>query len=175
MKRLFLLLAATGCAAQPTVDEKRSVRPQIHMGEEWYEHRGGYLGLTPSDAEARDADINEEHPPRDAFWDEQLAMESASLWRKLCNECHGGQRSIEGATKMPPPPPEWGPGEASFFGRPRPRQEIFRIIYHGVDAEEPGERQKMPGWGERLAREQIWALVWFIEQASGDVHLTPPE
>lgn len=174
MKRLLLVLGLLGCASQPTKAPEPSARPRIHLGEDWFEHRAAYLGLTRDDAKRRDADIDGEHPPRDAFWDEQLAVESASLWRMLCNECHGGQRSIRRAKEMPGPPADWGAGEASFFGRRRPRQEIFRIIYHGVVPEE-ADQPEMPGWGERLAREQIWALVWFIEHASGDVYLSPPE
>lgn len=169
MKMLWALLLLGSCASQtpktPTVSAK------VHLGDRWFPFRSAFLGMSKEDAIARDADLDEKAPPEDAFWDEQLAIEAASIWKLLCNDCHGGKRSVTRAAKMPPPPEGWGHGEATFFGKARPHAEIFRIIYHGAEAKTEDE-DPMPAWGDRVSREQIWGLVWFIEQASNDVVLS---
>ena len=172
MKALLLLLLA-GCASQQTASDDLPA-PEVHLGGRWFEHRAAFLGMAPHDAELRDQDIDEKSPPQDKFWDEQLAVEAASLWRLLCNECHGGRRSIQRAKQIPAPPEGWGSAEGQFFGQPRPHQEIFRKIFHGGEEPKGEDQQKMPPWGDRLSREQIWALVWFIEHASNDVVLSLP-
>jgi mono/diheme cytochrome c family protein len=173
MTRALLLLALAACASQPgTSDDPQAAR--MHLGDRWFEHRSAFLGISPDDAKLRDADLDESAPPQDQFWDEQLAVESASVWRMLCNECHGGRRSIQRAKEIPPPPEGWGSSEGQFFGRARPHREIFQKIFHGGEKPEDPEQQKMPPWGDRLSREQIWALVWFIEHASNDVVLSMP-
>ncbi len=166
--------ASSGCASQQPAPDGDRTAAVIHLGARWFQHRGAYLGMTPNEAEVRDGELDDSAPPQDHFWDEQLAVESASLWRKLCNECHGGRRSIQRSKELPGPPEGWGDGAGQFFGRERARQEIFRVIFHGGEPPKDPAQQKMPPWGDRLAREQIWALVWFIEQASSDVVLTLP-
>jgi mono/diheme cytochrome c family protein len=168
-----MLVVIAGCAAQQAPDDQPA--GAVHLGEQWFEHRAAFLGMSAKDAELRDGDVDQTAPPQDRFWDEQLAVEAASMWRLLCNECHGGRRSIQRAKEIPPPPPGWGSSEGQFFGKPRPHQEIFQKIFHGGDEPTDPEQQKMPPWGDRLSREQIWALVWFIEHASNDVVLTMPK
>ena len=167
----LILISIAGCTAQ----QKAGDTPvEIHLGDRWFQHRSAFLGMSKHDAELRDGEVDDKAPPQDKFWDEQLAVEAASLWRMLCNECHGGRRSIERAKQIPPPPEGWGTTEGQFFGRARPHQEIFQKIFHGGEEPEQPDHQRMPPWGDRLAREQIWALVWFIEHASGDVVLEMP-
>ena len=170
--RTLIVISLAACASQQSGSGDPA--PAIHLGEHWFEHRGSFLGMSAQDAAMRDGEVDEKAPPQDKFWDEQLAVEAASMWRVLCNECHGGRRSIQRAKQIPPPPDGWGSSEGQFFGRARPHQEIFQKIFHGGDEPKEPDQQKMPPWGDRLSREQIWALVWFIEHASSDVVLTMP-
>jgi mono/diheme cytochrome c family protein len=169
MLRLLSLVPFVACVSQSAGDPTVA---KIHLGEAWFELRGRHLGISTAEAARRDGDIDHTGPPADAFWDDQVATEAASVWRMLCNECHGGKRSIAKAKEIPPPPDGFGTREGPFFGKARPEAEIFQVIFHGIEKEDA--ENKMPPWGDRLAREQIWALVWFLEHASADdVHLLP--
>ncbi len=55
-------------------------------------------------------------------------------------------------------PRAWGFGSRMgfTFGGDAMRQSIYRAI-------EEGKPPAMPGWGETLSREQIWAIVLHIE------------
>lgn len=172
MRPLALILIAS-CALQQKAGG--DIPAEIHLGDRWFEHRSAFLGMSKQEAQRRDDDVDSKAPPQDKFWDEQVAVEAASLWRRLCNECHGGRRSIERALQIPAPPDGWGTTEGQFFGRARPHQQIFQKILHGGDEPKEANQQKMPPWGHLLAREQIWALVWFIEQASDDAVLRMPQ
>jgi hypothetical protein len=139
----------------------------IHLEEKWWPFRSEYLALSVEAAKARDAKISNRQAP-DAFWDEQTAIEAVSIWSALCNECHGGRRTLKDALAMSPPPAGWGTGEGLFFGRSRPYAEIFHIIYNG-GPDKNGVPSEMPKWGIRISREQIWSLIYFVEYQSGGV------
>jgi hypothetical protein len=139
----------------------------IHLQDNWWPFRAEYLAISPAEAQARDEKITNRAPP-DGFWDEQTALEAVSLWSALCNECHGGRRSLKDSLSMPPPPPGWGVGEGLFFGRRRPYVTIFDTITAGGPTRD-GVPSEMPKWGGKIAREQIWSLIYFIEYQSGGV------
>ena len=50
----------------------------------------------------------------------------------------------------------------------RPYAEIFKTIYNGK-IEKEGNRWKMPAWRGKLSKEQIWALIYFVEYQSGGI------
>ena len=165
--RWFLLLGlVAGCATPaPTVTpEKKTFR--VHVGESWYAYRGSQLGLTQAEARERDLEIGELGPPKDHFWDKQLATESAALWRSLCNECHRGIRSVAAAATIPPPAADWGRSNGRFFERYRRHQKIFTTIFAGGKEREDPRVVRMPSWGSELSREQIWGLVYWLEHQS---------
>ena len=168
-----LLVGGFGCTtwAQPKTNEP--VKAQIHLGAEWFEFRARHLGVSQQEAVARDGELDDGGPPQDAFWDQQMAVEAASLWRNLCNECHGGKRSIGRAKRIPPPAPDWGQATGRYFGRNRSPQQVYRAIRDGTPRRPNQTGTSMPAWGGRLANEQIWAMVWFLEHASSDVYLRP--
>jgi len=139
----------------------------VHIADAWWAFRGGFLKLSEGKARERDADVAEKQAP-EGFWDEQTATETIGIWATFCNECHGGRRKMEDVVKMPAPAPGWGRGDGLFFGTRRPYSEIFRTITLGkIDKE--GNRYRMPAWKGKLAREQIWALIYFIEFQSGGI------
>jgi mono/diheme cytochrome c family protein len=101
-------------------------------------------------------------PPQAGFWDEQLALQAASLWRLVCNECHPGRRGIGSAASIPAPAAGWSERTGRFFGRTRSHRQVYEAIANGVSR--PGS-QSMPAFEQKLSREQIWGLVHFLEEA----------
>jgi hypothetical protein len=147
----------------PTAEEQAS----LHLADDWWKFRSEYLRVSVQQAKERDQEISERQPPP-LFWDQQTAVEAASVWGSLCNECHGGRRQIGDATKMPPPPASWGRGTGLFFGQRKAYDALFAVV-SGGGPERNGKRSEMPAWRGRLAREQIWAILYFLEYQSGGI------
>jgi mono/diheme cytochrome c family protein len=141
--------------------------PEPHLADDWWRFRADFLRTSIPQVRERDAAVSERQPPP-VFWDQQTALEAAGVWGALCNECHGGRRRIEDAMKMPPPPAGWGRGDGLFFGVRRPYEMLFNIVYNG-GPERNGKRSEMPAWRNRLAKEQIWAILYFLEYQSGGI------
>jgi mono/diheme cytochrome c family protein len=141
--------------------------PPLHLADDWWKFRAEFLRTSIPQVRERDAGFSEGQPPP-VFWDQQTAVEAASVWGALCNECHGGRRRIDDAVRMPPPPAGWGKGSGLFFGVRRPYEQLFNIIYNG-GPDRNGKRSEMPAWRGRLAREQIWAILYFLEYQSGGI------
>lgn len=148
-------------------------RPQeqvikIHPGDSWYKFRGDWLGMSTAQVRERDAAMTADEAPR-GFWDEQVAVESVGLWSGLCNDCHGGRRRMADARLIPAPPEGWGTGNGVFFGRTKSRAEVFRTIHGGGAPSKDAKTPAMPAWGDKLAREQIWGMIYFVEYFSGGI------
>lgn len=137
----------------------------VHIADGWWSFRATFLRISESRARARDDDLSEKQAP-EAFWDQQTAAETIAIWTTFCNECHGGRRRPEDVAKMPPPAPTWGRTEGLFFGMRRTYADIFKTITNGK-IEKEGNRWKMPAWRGKLSKEQIWALIYFVEFQSG--------
>lgn len=141
--------------------------PPLHLGEDWWRFRSDFLRGSVAQMKERDAAISERQAPP-VFWDQQTAIEAAAVWGMLCNECHGGRRAVEDAAKMPPPPAGWGRGDGLFFGNRRAYDQLFHIVYNG-GPDRNGKRSEMPPWRGKLAKEQIWAILYFLEYQSGGI------
>lgn len=139
----------------------------IHINESWWPFRAQHLGITVAQAEKRDAQLSEARAPR-GFWDAQTSLEAVSVWTVLCNECHGGRRSLEDARDMPEPAPAWGEGEGLFFGNRRDYTHMFNVVRNGGPRREDG-RAQMPAWRNILSTEMAWALLYFLEYQSGGI------
>jgi hypothetical protein len=139
----------------------------IHLEGEWFPFRARYLDISEADARLRDSIILATEPPKD-FWDEQTAVEAVSIWSALCNECHGGRRRLKDSLGMPAPAPAWGRGQGLFFGNKKAYQDVFHTISKGGPVRD-GKPSEMPSWENRLAREQIWSLIYFLEYQSGGI------
>jgi mono/diheme cytochrome c family protein len=140
----------------------------IHVAEKWWKFRAEFVKLSESELRTRDEAISDEAAPS-GFWDRQTAVETALLWTSLCNECHGGRRKIEDAMGMPPPPPSWGRGQGLFFGQRRTYKEVFAKVFNGGGPPKEDGKRPMPPWRGKLAREEIWALLYFLEYQSGGI------
>jgi hypothetical protein len=151
---------------EPIEPEKPLDDDNIHIGDKWWPFRRGFLGISEDELHDRDAAISAKQPPP-AFWDRQTALEAVFVWGGLCNQCHGGRRRVEDVVAMPSPPEGWGQGKGLFFGARRPYSEVFSIIYYGGPKRE--DRRTMPPWRAFIAKEQIWALLYFLEYQSGGI------
>ncbi|HEY8925444.1 MAG TPA: cytochrome c [Polyangia bacterium] len=140
----------------------------IHVGDKWWSFRGEFLRLAERDVRTRDDAIEDDVAPAN-FWDRQTAVETALIWTSLCNECHGGRRKVEDALEMPPPRPTWGRGKGLFFGQARAYKEVFGKVFNGGGPPKEDGKRPMPPWRGKLAREQIWALLYFLEYQSGGI------
>jgi hypothetical protein len=147
----------------PSAEEQAS----LHLADDWWKFRGEFLRVNVQQAKERDAEISDKQPPPQ-FWDQQTAVEAASVWGSLCNECHGGRRAVGDAMKMPPPPANWGRGTGLFFGQRKAYATLFGIV-SGGGPERNGKRSEMPAWRGRLAREEVWAILYFLEFQSGGI------
>ena len=151
----------------PTGAPKPAERMPVHVGDQWWGFRGEFLKMAEGKVRDRDNDISERQAPS-GFWDLQSSVETIAIWTTFCNECHGGRRKMEDVVRMPTPAADWGRGEGLFFGIRRPYSEIFRTVYNGK-IEKEGNRWKMPAWRGKLSKEQIWALIYFVEFQSGGI------
>ncbi len=126
---------------------------QARMAEDFFQWRALALGIGIEAAKSRDAALSETTPPHA---DEAVAVDAAVIWRDFCAGCHG----IDGKPPLgvTPTPKTWGGGAAIgfFFGGDRMRAGVYRAIADG-------KGKVMPAWGDRLAKEQIWALVRQLE------------
>jgi mono/diheme cytochrome c family protein len=153
---------------EPLAEQARDVaKLPIHINESWWPFRAQHLGITPAQAERRDAQMSEARAPAN-FWDSQTALEAVSVWTVLCNECHGGRRNLEDAAEMPTPAPAWGEGTGLFFGNRRAYRHMFNVVHEGGPVRESG-RAEMPAWRRILSTEMIWALLYFLEYQSGGI------
>jgi hypothetical protein len=151
----------------PVVAPKPAEKMPVHIADQWWAFRGDFLKMSEDKVRDRDGDISEKQAPA-GFWDLQTSVETISVWTTFCNECHGGRRKLEDVVRMPGPVVGWGKGEGLFFGIRRPYSEIFRTVYNGK-IEKEGNRWKMPAWRGKLSKEQIWALIYFVEFQSGGI------
>jgi len=152
---------------ESTAATKAAEQPALHIGDKWWRFRGDYLKMSENEIRERDSAISIEEAPQ-GFWDKQTATETVFIWGSLCNECHGGRRRLKDALSMPPPPNGWGKGNGLFFGNRRDYAAVFATVNFGGPIKE-GNRSPMPAWTGKLAKEQMWALMYFLEYQSGGI------
>jgi hypothetical protein len=151
---------------EPASNERPRAEQPIHVGDKWWRFRSDFLKLPEDQVRDRDAAVSSRQPPA-AFWDAQTSIEAVSVWGVLCNQCHGGRRRVEDVVSMPAPPDTWGRGVGLFFGARRPYVDVFAMVNNGGPIRD--DKRAMPAWRNILAREQIWALLYFLEYQSGGI------
>jgi mono/diheme cytochrome c family protein len=152
---------------EPAAEEKPPSEDTLHIGDKWWRFRGGFLKMPEAQVRERDMAVSMKQAPQ-GFWDPQTALETVQIWSGLCNQCHGGRRNQSDAVNMPAPPPTWGVGEGIFFGNRRQYADLFNTVSNGGPKHEGG-KIAMPAWKTVLAKEQIWALLYFLEYQSGGI------
>jgi mono/diheme cytochrome c family protein len=152
---------------EPVTSGTQAAEDAIHINDRWWRFRANFLKMSDGQARERDGQIPTRQAPAE-FWDPQTALETVVIWTTLCNQCHGGRRRQQDALSMPAPPPNWGQGEGLFFGNRRSYAEVFATVYNGGPKRGEG-KAAMPAWRGILAREEIWALLYFLEYQSGGI------
>jgi mono/diheme cytochrome c family protein len=155
MQRLFLLTCGLmACGGPARVQAPEGVH---HLeGDAWFAWRGAALGVTPEEARTRDSALSEDAPPESLAPD--VRQRAAATWKTVCSTCHGTQGKPPERPGQPTPK-AWGTmgtGMGFTFGGDKMRAGIYRTI-------RDGKGETMAAWGDRLAREHIWALVAHIE------------
>lgn len=154
-----MVLLVAGCARRVAPSDFKE--PTAHFGDDWFAYRAKGLGLADAEAaKARDLAISDTVPPSES--DEQLKSEGEAIWGQVCAECHGKTGRKEGVVFAPgtKEPRKWGGMGAAmgfFFGGNKMRGGLYRTIRDGRPD------TPMIAWAPTLAREQIWALVFFLE------------
>ena len=160
MRWMSGLMLLVGCAGPIHIPPTDTVEP--HLGDDWFEWRAERLGISIDDARERDAAISVNKPPRDSL-DGQTAMEAAVIWANLCARCHGFDGRMKGVAEADAmPDTKWGGVGVKMgfaFGADAMRAGIYESI-----AEGPNDPQSpMLAWKHNLSREQMWALVFYVE------------
>ncbi len=150
--------APTAAFVAPSIDDL--------VRDAWLERRARQLGVSLDEARHRDATLSVATPPDVATDDAQTRAEAVAIWGRVCASCHGVSGRLDGVTqKTDPPPRAWGGMGARmgfFFGGDKMRAGIYRAIAEGGPVRD-GKPSPMPAWGPTFAREQIWALVRYLE------------
>lgn len=154
---LFTILAmALGLAGCGPARVKAPADASHLEGDAWFAWRAQQLGVTPDAARARDAALPEDAPP------EQLSpavrAQAAATWDAVCSTCHGADGTPPDRPDQPRPK-RWGTMGTAMgftFGGDGMRAGVYRSI-------RDGKGTVMIPWGDRLAREHIWALVAHLE------------
>lgn len=161
---LALGAAAAGCVAARSVPTPPdAAMPHDKAG--WIDKRARDLGISVEEAIARDQRFFHVSAGKVEI-DDALATEAVVLWKNVCAACHGPRGRLEGVPPAEHMPKKWGgmgPKMGFTFGGDRMRAGLFGAIYHGPKRKD-GTISRMPPWKDLLANEQIWGLVWYLEQ-----------
>lgn len=154
--KLFLIVAATGAALAVTallgvVWGVRAGVYDVAATQQHWQPVYSVLEVAMRQSVRHHArDITE--PP---LADERMVLRGAGCFRDKCVQCHGAPGVAQGdiGQSMQPLP---GPlVDAQHHWRPR---ELYWLVRHGV------RMTGMPAWQYRLADEEIWDVVAFMQQ-----------
>lgn len=99
-------------------------------------------------------------------WDAFMQQEAAAIWVTRCAPCHGISGRGENVTQQFETPPRafgsFGMKMGFFFGRNRMRAGLYRRVALG-SAADPNKPGSMPSFEGQLTREQMWAVVTYLE------------
>ncbi|NOX59523.1 MAG: c-type cytochrome [Planctomycetes bacterium] len=123
-----------------------------------------------------DAELCNNRNPFDAYKDMQAVSRGAVIYKFHCMRCHGSDARGRGPAALASYPANdfktFGSRFAATLHRGAPRK-WFRVIRDGAGdvVEYPEEETTaMPPFGDKLAREQIWLTIAYLQ--SLDVHAT---
>ena len=130
--------------------------------------------LSPSEVLRLDAELSSTRNPFDAHRDSKAVSRGAVIYKVHCARCHGdGARGL-GPSALPDHPAKdfktFRKRFAATLHRGTPRK-WFRIIRDGegdVVQYPEEETTAMPPFSEKLAREQIWLVITYLQ--SLDMH-----
>jgi mono/diheme cytochrome c family protein len=131
-------------------------------------------GLSASEVLRLDAELSDTRNPFDAHRDPQAVSRGAVIFKLNCARCHGDDARGFGPATLPDHPANdfktFGSRFAATLHRGAPRK-WFRAIRDGAGdvVQYPEETTTaMPPFSEKLAREQIWLVITYLQ--SLDMH-----
>lgn len=146
-------------------------------GAAWIAWQARRQGISVEQARANDAAISSRRNPFRAKDDPAAVSRGAVLYRAYCQRCHGESARGDGPDHLPDHRPRDLRGLGQRFavtlhgGAPR---TWFRKISEGYGETAPypdGPTTAMPAFGDKLAREQIWLVITYLQ--SLDVYSRP--
>lgn len=153
----------------------------VGPGPSFLRAKATMLGITIEEARTRDAAISSTENPFNARRDQSAVSRGAVIYSHECMSCHGENVDGRGAA-LPMPIPSMD------FHRTTMRMDItahggavkkwFKTIQGGAVAEEKSADGSpitvaMPAFGDRLAREQIWLVITYLQSLDADLPSTP--
>lgn len=190
---LALLGLVASCAGPQPLD--RAIRPQDERdytammtdaaatpAEAFLRGRARELGVTFGEAQRRDLALSDSHNPFRARHDPVAVSRGAVIYEHQCIACHG--KDADGRGRALPVPLE-----SINFHRTGLRIDItmhggavekwFKTIENGASVEADGADGNpititMPGFKDRLAREQVWLVVTYLQSLNADIPRTAP-
>lgn len=121
-----------------------------------------------------DSQLSQTRNPFDAHSDARAVSRGAVIYQVHCARCHGDDARGKGPSILPDHPATdfktFGKRFAATVHRGAPRK-WFRVIRDGSGDQvtyPDGAMTAMPGFGDKLLREQIWLVITYLQ--SLDVH-----
>lgn len=119
--------------------------------------------------EKQDQAMSETKNPFDAYKDFAAVSHGAVIYKYHCARCHGEDGRGRGPSALPGHPANdfhsFGNRFASTLHRGAPRR-WFKSIFEGCGNTlkyPDGPTQAMPAFGDKLAREQIWLVITYLQ------------
>ena len=151
----------------------RTLAPE-NPREAWYAWKAQTAAATLDQARAADQAISSTRNPFSANTDPDAVSRGAVLFREHCARCHGVDARGAGPEMLASHPTKnfhaFGKRLAVTLHGGAPRAWFAKIHDgHGEVVEYPdGPSRAMPAFGDKLAREQNWLVVTYLQ--SLDVH-----
>lgn len=177
---LLVLLVALNCSGpQPLTTAIRPGDQHAYMerlNAANYDGRAAYLAWKSDEfredlasLEKQDLALSETKNPFDAYKDFAAVSHGAVIYKFHCARCHGDDGRGHGPSILPGHPANdfhsFGNRFASTLHRGAPRR-WFKSISEGYGDMlnyPDGATKAMPAFGDKLAREQIWLVITYLQ------------
>jgi mono/diheme cytochrome c family protein len=145
----------------------------------WYTWRARDKGVTVARARQDDAELSTTRNPFSAKHEPESVSRGAVIYRAYCQRCHGQDGRADGDDLLPGHAPRDQHAFPQRFaatlhgGAPR---SWFRKINEGFGDTvnyPDGPSSAMPAFGDKLAREQIWLVITYLQSLDA-YHEDPP-
>jgi mono/diheme cytochrome c family protein len=145
----------------------------------WYAYLAKKEGKSVDAIRMADQALSTTHNPFNARTDHDAVSRGAVIFENQCARCHGADAQGNGPDMLPGHPTRnfhsFGNRFAATIHGGAPRT-WFRKIENGSGdmlAYPAGRSHAMPAFGDKLAREQIWSVITYLQ--SLDMYARPAE
>lgn len=134
-----------------------------HTREAWLLQASVNDKVSLKEQTKKDNQLGEYEVPHFLKQDPKTMREAKAIWRDTCSACHGmtGKSiKLKNSDVQSRNFGTMGMSMGFLFGGDKMRAGIFRKISQGSNA---NRTDLMPSYNQKLSRQQIWGLVFFIE------------